>query len=58
MQKEELERINQLARKKQTEGLSDEESDEQQKLHAKYLEFVRNRVKTQLEEAGHQPKQN
>ncbi len=52
MEKEELERITQLARKQKAEGLTSEEADEQQRLHIKYLDFVRIRVKKQLEEAG------
>lgn len=58
MKKDELERIIQLTRKKGTEGLTSEEADEQQELHIKYLEFVRLRVKKQLEEAGLLHKQN
>lgn len=57
MEKDELERITQLARKQKAGGLTSEEADEQQRLHIKYLDFVRIRVKKQLEEAGHYHKQ-
>ncbi|HPF43324.1 MAG TPA: DUF896 domain-containing protein [Syntrophomonadaceae bacterium] len=57
MEKEQLERIRQLARKQKAEGLTSEEAEEQQRLHIKYLDFVRIRVKKQLEEAGHCHKQ-
>ena len=37
MEKEQLERIRQLARKQKAEGLTSEEAEEQQRLHIKYL---------------------
>ena len=41
MTKEKIERINFLARKKKSEGLSDEEAAEQQALYAEYLCEIR-----------------
>ncbi len=50
--KEMVERINELARKKKTAGLTAEELAEQKQLYKKYLESVRKQVTTQLENAG------
>ena len=44
-----LERINQLAKKKRTEGLSEEELAEQKKLYKIYLDDFRGRLAAQLE---------
>jgi len=41
MDKEKIERINFLARKKKTEGLTDHEAAEQQALYAEYLAEIR-----------------
>lgn len=45
----ELARINELAHKKKTEGLSEEERIEQAHLREKYLQAFRARFKAQLE---------
>lgn len=41
-------RINVLARKKKTEGLTDEEKAEQQELYQQYLQIFRSGFKQQL----------
>lgn len=46
---EELNRINELAHKKKTVGLSQTELSEQADLRAKFLEDFRSRFKSQLE---------
>lgn len=47
MEKEKVERINELARKKRTVGLTGAELDEQAKLRAQYLkEFRENMIAT------------
>lgn len=46
---ERMERINELARKKRTEGLTDEELAEQQRLRADYLKDFRNGMEQMLE---------
>lgn len=43
-----IERINQLARKKRTVGLTREEQKEQKKLYEIYLKAIRGQVKQQL----------
>ncbi len=45
----ELARINELARKKKTQGLSPAEAAEQQVLRKKFLEDFRDRLKEQLD---------
>ena len=47
--KEQLDRINQLAAKKKTEGLTPEEIEEQKILREIYLEDFRARFKAQLD---------
>ena len=44
-----LARINELARKKRTQGLSEEESAEQKKLYAIYLSEIRGQVTNLLD---------
>lgn len=46
---ERMQRINELARKKRTEGLTDEELAEQQQLRAEYLKDFRNGMEQMLE---------
>jgi uncharacterized protein YnzC (UPF0291/DUF896 family) len=46
--KDKLARINQLAKKAKTEGLSDKEKKEQQTLRKEYLGNVRSSFKNQL----------
>lgn len=50
--KELVQRINELAHKKKTEGLTKAELDEQKQLYKTYLGSVREQVTTQLENAG------
>lgn len=45
---ERLDRINELARKARTVGLTDEEKEEQQRLRAEYVAAVRKNVEIQL----------
>ena len=45
---ERLDRINELARKSRTVGLTDEEKEEQQRLRAEYVAAVRKNVEMQL----------
>ena len=47
--KEEIDRINELAHKKKSEGLTAEELEEQRVLRQKFLEDFRERFKKQLE---------
>jgi len=47
--KEKIERINTLANKKKTMGLTEEELDEQQSLRAEYIQAVRKNFRGQLD---------
>lgn len=49
LKREELDRINELARKKKAEGLSSEEAAEQKVLRDKFLADFRARFKARLE---------
>lgn len=50
MTREQIERINELARKSRTpEGLTDEEKHEQTSLRNQYVEAMRESLRTQLE---------
>lgn len=49
MKKEKIERINYLAKKSKSEGLSEDEKNEQQALRKEYLESVRRNFKAQLD---------
>lgn len=51
-----VQRINELARKKKTEGLSPGELAEQKALYKVYLASIRQQVVDQLEAAGAKPK--
>lgn len=44
-----IKRINELAHKKKTEGLTSEELMEQKKLYGIYLEGIRTQLKNQLD---------
>lgn len=46
---EKIQRINELYHKSQTEGLTQEEKEEQAKLRAEYIANVRNNLKGQLD---------
>ncbi|HBS58236.1 MAG TPA: hypothetical protein DEA44_03105 [Firmicutes bacterium] len=47
--KELIERLNFLARKQKTDGLSEEEKSEQQKLRCLYIDCIKGRVKDTLD---------
>lgn len=47
--KEKVERINELANKKKTMTLTEEECDEQQTLRAEYIQAVRQNLREQLD---------
>jgi len=51
-----IQRINELARKKKSQGLTPEEQVEQQKLYRIYLDAVKQQITAQLEAAGIKPK--
>ncbi|MCZ8521485.1 MULTISPECIES: DUF896 domain-containing protein [Paenibacillus] len=44
-----VKRINELARKAKTEGLTDEEMDERNELRRKYIDSFKSNLRTQLE---------
>ena len=44
-----LDRINELARKQRSEGLTEEEKEEQAILRKEYIEAFRNSLKSQLD---------
>ncbi len=49
MNKDEIARINELAKKSREEGLSEEEKDEQASLRKKYIEEFKTSLRGQLE---------
>ncbi len=49
MEKKDIERINELARKKKTVGLSEAEAEEQQRLRRQYLDEFRENMKATLD---------
>lgn len=51
-----VKRINELASKKKTEGLTPAEQAEQKKLYKIYMASIRQQVTTQLDQAGITPK--
>ena len=56
MKQEQIERINELARKSKTTGLTPEEKEEQKKLRAEYIASVRMNSRTQLDNINIQEK--
>ena len=56
MKQEQIERINELARKSKTTGLTPEEKEEQRKLRAEYIASVRMNLRTQLDNINIQEK--
>ena len=56
MKQEQIERINELARKSKTTGLTSEEKEEQKKLRAEYIASVRMNLRTQLDNINIQEK--
>ncbi len=49
LKKEKIERINQLARKAKSEGLTDEEKREQEQLRKEYIEKFREHFRSHLD---------
>lgn len=49
LSKEKLNRINELANKKKSEGLTETETKEQSQLRSEYLEVFRSSFKSQIE---------
>ena len=56
MKQEQIERINEQARKSKTTGLTPEEKEEQKKLRAEYIASVRMNLRTQLDNINIQEK--
>lgn len=54
--KELVDRINELARKQRSEGLTEDEKIEQSRLRKIYLADIRSQVVTSLESSGFKPK--
>lgn len=50
MKKEDIERINELARKKKTVGLTASELEEQQRLRRQYIDDFKENLKTTLDQ--------
>lgn len=49
MEKAKIDRINELAKKKKTTGLTPEEADEQQRLRREYIDEFKGSLKSQLD---------
>ncbi|KUO74618.1 MAG: hypothetical protein APF77_23175 [Clostridia bacterium BRH_c25] len=47
--KEMIDRINHLAKKSRQDGLTEEETLEQQELRKKYIEYIKGQVRNQLD---------
>lgn len=47
--REEINRINELARKKKSGGLTRSEAEEQKKLRRKYIDAIKNSLRVQLD---------
>ena len=56
MKQEQIERINELARKSKTTGLTPDEKEEQKKFRAEYIASVRMNLRTQLDNINIQEK--
>ena len=54
--KETVERINYLARKNKSEGLTPEEEQEQQDLRRRYIDSIKNQLVSNLAASGISPK--
>lgn len=54
--KELVDKINLLARKQRSEGLTDDEKEEQHRLRQLYLQGIRSQVVDTLNSAGFKPK--
>ncbi len=50
MKKQEIERINELARKKKTVGLTENELEEQQRLRRQYIDEFKENLKATLDQ--------
>ena len=50
MEKKDIDRINELARKKKTVGLTQSETEEQQRLRRQYLDEFRENMKATLDQ--------
>jgi len=57
MQEELKQRINELAKKKKSEGLSTEEQAEQAELYRIYIDELKDQTKISLHKAGINPKE-
>ncbi len=58
MKEEQLKRINELAHKKKTCGLTESELKEQKELYKLFISDIKGQIKTQLDESGFKNKSN
>ncbi|MGN0398919.1 MAG: DUF896 domain-containing protein [Blautia sp.] len=56
MDQKTIDRINELARKSKTEGLTPEEKEEQKKLRTEYIAVIRMNMRSQLDNISIQEK--
>ncbi|MDD2585310.1 MAG: DUF896 domain-containing protein [Syntrophomonadaceae bacterium] len=56
MKQEQLDRINELASKKKSTGLTADETEEQKQLYRLFIDEIKGQVKTQLDQAGYNSK--